>query len=75
MMIANEEGEWQLELYLPERRAGKLRKALQPKPNEKGTKVPVSYILMTDPGQLATAASEKSRTPRSSMRTKVLACG
>jgi hypothetical protein len=49
MVVADLNSRWQLELYLPERRAGKLRKALQ-EAEAAGEKVKVSYILMTDPG-------------------------
>jgi multidrug resistance efflux pump len=50
MRIANEEGAWELELFLPERRAGKLREALV-KAKAEGKPVKVNFILMTDPGR------------------------
>lgn len=54
MSIADENSKWRLELYMPERRAGKLRRAdneMREANAKNGTnlKVPVSYILMTDP--------------------------
>jgi multidrug efflux pump subunit AcrA (membrane-fusion protein) len=49
MVVADLNSKWQLELFVPERRAGKLRKAVR-EAAERGEKVPVSYILMTAPG-------------------------
>lgn len=48
MVIANEESDWQLELYMPERRAGRLRTAMAEA--KEGEDIPVRFILMTDPG-------------------------
>jgi multidrug resistance efflux pump len=48
MVVADENGDWQLELFMPERRAGKLRQALLDA--KEGQKVKVRFILMTDPG-------------------------
>jgi biotin carboxyl carrier protein len=49
MVVANENSLWELELFVPERRAGKLRKAFI-KAQGNNEKVPVRFILMTDPG-------------------------
>jgi multidrug efflux pump subunit AcrA (membrane-fusion protein) len=53
MMVADLESRWQLELYVPERRAGKLRKAVK-EAEAAGEKVPVTFILMTDPSTYRT---------------------
>lgn len=50
MVIANEESDWQLELFMPERRAGRLRTAMA-EAKEAGEDIPVRFILMTDPGR------------------------
>jgi multidrug resistance efflux pump len=53
MVVANEESDWQLELFMPERRAGKLRRAMV-RAKETGDDVKVRFILMTDPGHTMT---------------------
>lgn len=48
MTVTDPNSTWQLELYLPERRAGRLREALLEAKKE-NRDVPVRFILMTDP--------------------------
>jgi hypothetical protein len=53
MVVADESGKWELELFMPERRAGKLRNEFLKK-RANGETVPVRFILMTDPGRTLT---------------------
>jgi hypothetical protein len=49
MVVADESSPWQVELFMPERRAGKLRRSFL-RAEEKNEKLKVRFILMTDPG-------------------------
>jgi multidrug efflux pump subunit AcrA (membrane-fusion protein) len=49
MSVANLEGGWKLELYVPDRRAGKVKRAFK-LAQAKNEKLPVNFILMSAPG-------------------------
>jgi HlyD family secretion protein/GAF domain len=53
LSVANLEGGWQVELYVPERRAGKVKRRFQ-EMAAKNEKVKVSFKLMTDPDKSIT---------------------
>lgn len=48
LTVANPDGDWELEVYMPEKRMGHVERAWKSKPTDKPLKV--TYIMQTDPG-------------------------
>ncbi len=50
LRVANPNGDWELELHMPEDRMGHIARAEKLAADQRGEKLPVTYILATEPG-------------------------